>query len=125
MELPGHLGRSGPEIEHQFHLDVPRKLQDLRIQYHPDLAYRQGARASWFYACSAQEPGPLIEPMLCRDLLRSDPPFVADSEKFVSGQKANAHILQTGSEFGSLRAGRSVKGQARARRSGSRVTKRR
>jgi hypothetical protein len=39
--------------------------------------------------------------MLCRDLLRSDPPFVADSEKFASGQKkANAHILQTGSEFG-------------------------
>jgi hypothetical protein len=45
-KLPGHLGRSGPEIEHQFHLDVPPKLQDLRIQYHPDLAYRQGARAS-------------------------------------------------------------------------------
>jgi hypothetical protein len=59
---------------------------------------------------SSKEPGPLIEPMLCRDLLRSD-------------HKANAHILQTGSEFGSLRAGRGVKGQARARRSGSRVTR--
>jgi hypothetical protein len=57
-----------------------------------------------------QEPGSLIEPMLCRDLLRSDPPFVADSEKFASGQKANAHILQTCSEFGSVRAGRGVKG---------------
>ena len=59
---------------------------------------------------AAPEKRNLLDAELCRDLLRSN-------------HKANAHILQTGSEFGSLRAGRSVKAQARATRSGSRVTR--